>query len=160
MHYDFGYKLQQGQEGEAALDEYLSDNYHVFPVNRALQRLGIDRVLVNRDTGKPFTVEIKTDEVAQRTGNAFIETISVDDSEGLTPKQGWAYTSKAEFLLYYTLPSTCYVLRLSELRQRLPIWETRYQKRWAQNDGYRTHGLLVPMNQIQKLALKTFEVNQ
>jgi len=42
------------------------------------------------------TIQVKTDEKAAITGNAFLETISADSSGGCQEKQGWIFTVKHE----------------------------------------------------------------
>jgi len=94
-------------------------------------------------------VEYKTDHTAARTGNAFIETISVDSEQ----KAGWAFTSQADVVLYY-VPGRdqVYVLRTTAVRSRLPFWLQACEVRQVPNDGYHTHGLLVPLDELAGCA--------
>ena len=95
------------------------------------------------------TVEVKTDTIANRTGNAFIEVVSNDR----TGRPGWAHTCSADFLLYYvTGAEAVYVLHPSDIRDRLEQWESAYSRRPAQNAGFRTIGLCVPLHEIEALA--------
>jgi multisubunit Na+/H+ antiporter MnhG subunit len=68
-------------------------------------------------------------------------------------KQGWAYTSQAAVLVYLiTNPETIYWISMHRLRKQLPRWETAYKTRRAQNEGYQTHGLLVPLDELERIA--------
>ena len=104
----------------------------ISQVGRDDQRRGIDRVWFDPVDGRTWTVEYKADSMAGRTGNAFIETISVD-TDG---RPGWAYTSRATLLVYLvTEPQTIYVISMARLRRQLPRWSAAYRTAQAINDG-------------------------
>lgn len=113
------------------------------------EKLG-DRVF-SKD-GKRWFVEYKSDESASKTGNAFVETISVD-SQGVP---GWAHTCRADFIMYYLpLDGLIYVFRPRRMRKLIPKWEKKYPTRptsKGQNKGYNTHGILVPLREFEKRA--------
>lgn len=138
-----------GEVGESRLDEYFARWYKITPATPTAQREGIDRYFARLD--KPdriFTVEYKTDYRAGETGNAFIETVSVDGK-----KKGWAYTSRADMLLYRVVhPEAVYIIMMSRLRAALPVWEQAYRSTIAQNETYRSYGLLVPLNDFRLVA--------
>ena len=95
-------------------------------------------------------VEYKSDRTAERTGNAFVETVSVDTAN----KPGWAHSSQADWLMYL-VPGQCealYIIRMADLRQRLATWQATYQQRRIPNDGYHTVGLLVPLHEFETIA--------
>ena len=96
-----------------------------------------------------MTVEYKTDYIASRSGNAFIETISVDTQQRL----GWAITALADWLIYY-LPGTrtLYRVPLVNIRANLPRWIATYRSQAIPNDGYATHGILVPLEVFAQCA--------
>jgi hypothetical protein len=73
--------------------------------------------------GTQVAVEYKTDWTASRTGNAFVETVSVDQAG----KSGWAYTSTATYLMSY-IPgdNLLYILTFATLHQQLPRWLRTY----------------------------------
>lgn len=148
--YQFAQQLAQGEAFEKQLDAFFREQgFQVSVVSRTMQRQGIDRVFLHRTNGDLFTVEYKADALAGKTGNAFIETVSVDTAH----KQGWIHTSQASVLVYLvTDPETIYWLPFGRLRLNLPRWERRYPVRKAQNDGYQTHGLLVPLHELEQLA--------
>jgi hypothetical protein len=166
--HDFATKLAEGEAGETLLDTVFSGavpptwahastefGEHVLaalanrrflptPVNRADQRRGRDRQLTEN-----VTVEYKTDARAQRTHNAFIETVSVDTAN----KPGWAYSCTATILAYYVPgDELVYVFRPSRLRGLLPAWLSKFPVRRAQNDGYTTEGVCVPLAELERRA--------
>lgn len=141
--------LARGQEGEAFLDEFFGQWNTIEPASRAEERQGIDRWFTCRRSGRRYSVEYKTDTTAARTGNAFIETVSVDTAG----KQGWAFTTRAAFVLYYVPPDDLiYVLRPRRLRAELADWQSRYPTKSTPNEGYRTHGICVPLHELEQHA--------
>lgn len=144
----FGQKLIQGIEAEKILDAHLAQDFEVRPVSREQQRHGIDRCLID-GKGRAWLVEYKADWVASRTGNAFIETVSVDRES----KPGWVHTCQADYLFYY-LPNDLlvYVFTPRKLRARVKRWETVYQVAEAHNEGYKSRGVLVPLHELEKSA--------
>lgn len=151
MSYDFTTKLQEGESAEAFLDRFFARQFLISPATRAEQRLGVDRWFQCRRTGTRFRVEYKADRTASRTGRAFIETISVDRVGA--EKKGWAHTSTADKLIYW-LPedSLAYVIELSALRAKLPSWTKRFPTRLVPNKGYNTHGVIVPLAELEACA--------
>lgn len=128
---------------------FFSDKYHIKSVSRDMQRHGIDRIFTRKTNGDEFSVEYKADATASRTGNAFVETVSVDTQN----KPGWAYYCKATFIIYYINSiGPIYVLRTSKLKQALPEWERKYRSVAVPNDGYKTIGLLVPLREFEEIA--------
>lgn len=149
--YNFGAKLKQGQGGEAYLDNHFSEWYAIKEASGAEQRKGIDRWFTAKaKNSKPFSVEYKTDWTAGRTGNAFVETVSVDTAG----KRGWAYTSESLYLIYYIPdPETIYVLPMASIRSRVDQWKKQYPERRIPNKGYFTIGALVPLDEFERLAV-------
>lgn len=160
MLYDFQEQLKKGQTGESLIAAYFSEQFEVIPATDAQQRQGIDFTFVDRRTGKSLTVQVKTDEKAEITGNAFLETISVDKSGGCQQKQGWIFTSVATWLLYY-LPQTSklYIFELDALRAKMPSFAKQYPTKTARNHNYNTHGICVPLKDLSELATKILTIN-
>jgi hypothetical protein len=148
MVYAFKTQLSKGERAEAELTKHFEEWFVIREVSRAEQRAGIDRIFQPKDGGPVLKVEMKTDWTASKTGNAFVETISVDT----TGKKGWAYTSQADVLLYY-LPDDLliYWMPFATLRFHLPRW-CQYPTRKITNSGYCTYGLLVPLAEFEKYA--------
>ena len=153
--YGFFEQLAIGEAYERRLDEHFEqalDIALIMPATRMQQGAGIDRIWHLKD-GRITTVEYKADEKAGRTGNAFVETISVDT----TQKPGWAVASTAMLLAYLvTEPETIYLIAMGRLRAELPRWQRQYRTTYAQNDGYRTHGVLVPLAEFERIATKVW----
>lgn len=147
--YDFDKQLARGDKGEAFLDAFFSRHYHITRATRAQQREGIDRFFVSKETGSRMSVEYKTDTTAARTHNAFVETVSVDT----TGRPGWAYASKAEYLIYY-IPGDelIYVMPFAVLRKQLPRWVQEHKPKAIPNRGYKTHGICVPLDEFERYA--------
>jgi hypothetical protein len=143
-------QLARGESAEAWLDRYFTLRCDIQLASRAQQRQGIDRLFTHRITGLTYTVEYKTDWTAARTGNAFIETVSVDTEK----IAGWAYTSQAEWLVYF-IPgrATIYLIAFAALRAQLPRWlVTCPAAPPIPNRSYHTLGILVPLSQLAQVA--------
>lgn len=147
--YNFEEQLNIGLDGESNIDKFCVRWCYVYPAGMELQRMGIDRILINRETGTPITIEYKTDWTTFNTGNIFLETISVDT----TNKPGWLYSSKAGVLVYY-IPQTgkLYTVRFSKLRAYFIPRVDNYRKVSANNGTYNTWGILVPLNEFEKVC--------
>lgn len=150
--YKFRDQLAIGEAYERRLDEHFQQALNISRIeraSRAQQSAGIDRIWHTR-TGAAITVEYKADDKAGRTGNAFVETVSVDTAN----KPGWAMASTAQMLAYMvTQPEeTIYLIEMTALRAQLPRWKRQYRTTYAQNDGYRTYGILVPLDEFERIA--------
>ncbi len=156
--YRFDHQMRQGDEGATFLDEFFQQRgYGIRPATREEQRAGIDRAFTNPKSGKVSLVEYKTDTAAARTGNAFIETISVDAAG----KMGWALTARADILVYYVPPmGVIYVLQFKALQWELPRWIRDYPPRHAQNNGYSTHGIIIPLSEMAKSAMRIYQLSE
>lgn len=148
-HFSFTTQLAKGEEAERFLDSCFTDRFEIRPVSRTGQRRGIDRIFKNEDTGKEERVEYKTDWRAHETHNAFIETVSVDTEQ----IRGWAWTTQADVIFYYVpVEELVYVLQPSVIRELLPRWEACYRTGKARNQTYFTHGILVPLDELEQCA--------
>lgn len=146
---------QEGMQVEAFLDKYLTAHgwtvIRATPQQERLMCLG-DRRIEKAD--RSLWVEYKSGVQTFYTGNVFLETVSVDTAS----KPGWLYTCKADYLLYACVLNGCILvfkpehLRsiLSELKGKYPEKSTNH----GQNDGYRTHGLCIPLDQAKQYAYK------
>ena len=147
--YLFDEQLKQGKRGEYLLDEFFgAQGYKVQHASKRADRQGIDRYLIR-------TVEYKTDYMAHKTGNLFVETISVKNAT--TEKPGWAHTSKADWLIWLIDgKSEVLIIWFGTLRRMLPEWEKRCREVSVQNKGYLTIGRLVPLDEMRQLAGKVY----
>ena len=141
--YAFQAQLSRGEGAEQQLDDHFADRFTIAPATREQQRQGIDRLFTRRDTGRLYTIEYKTDWTAGRTGNVFIETVSVDTMH----IPGWAYSSTAQWLIYWVPPlAQICLIRLRTLRRHLDAWiEQHGPEKAIPNDGYYTRGVVVPL---------------
>lgn len=152
MTYQMQTQLLRGEEAERQLDQHFADRFLITPATREEQRQGIDRIFTKRSSSQRYTIEYKTDWTAGRTGNAFLETVSVDTMNVL----GWVYTSLAQWLIYY-VPARrrLFIVRLSTLRAHIDSWIEHYGPEKAiPNDGYFTRGIPVPLGELEKCCQK------
>lgn len=155
MVHGFAASFTAGKRGEHVLDRFFARRgIRVTPVSRTEERRGIDRVFGLQD-GRNVNIEYKTDEAAARTGNVFIETISVDS----VPKHGWGFSCEADWIVIY-IPglSSAYVVRPQVIREHLYSWTSMFKVRAATNDGYHTYGVLVPVWNIELVAAAKYEI--
>lgn len=151
---DFVECLQYGQSGEALIEKHFSDRWDIQPATTEQQKLGIDRVFKNQCTGEAYTIEIKTDTVAAKTGNAFLEI-----AKHLNPyRPGWVYTCQADFLFYLVPHQMLIVVRPNTLRLHIESWLISYPLRNVKSEGkhqnYQTQGVLVPLDELAKTGGK------
>jgi hypothetical protein len=154
--YRFDNRLAVGQKGESLLDTFFSQWADIQPASSEQQRQGIDRVFISRESGKQTLVEYKTDWKVAVTGNVFLETVSVDRAK----KQGWLYTSQAEMLVYF-VPQTdmIYCVQVDYLRAVYLPQVTKFREAAAENEGYRTWGILVPLTDFALICESIDRIN-
>lgn len=156
--YRFGEQLRKGSLGESILDTFFSRWFDIQRVPVAIETSsGVDRLFIGEQQGDALAVEYKCDTQGYRTGNAFIETISVDEDG----KRGWLWTTKADALVYYFHEDgggSGYVLDPTDLRKRAYRWTRKYPVKTATNDDYHSYGLLVPAEELEPIAEGTFDV--
>ena len=145
--YSFQAQSRVGEQGESALDLWFSRFYRLWPASTDQERRGIDRVATHHLSGQVITLQYKTDTRAHRTGNAFIETLSVAPH-----KPGWAVSCVADYLCYWAVGGGLYICPPSAIKDTLPQWRDLYPARRVPNRGYETEGLLVPLAQLQSLT--------
>lgn len=162
MGYDMKEQLELSRLRDSEIDKHFMDKWRISKeVPRGLERLGVDRVWVHRETGRRWTVEYKHDTIAHRTKRVFIETVSVEEA-GV---KGWAYTSCARILVYYVVGGEyAFVIRMDEIERRLPVWERCCETKTASTVDkrtgrtYKTHGVCVPLFQFRAAADKVVPV--
>lgn len=138
---------KSGEEVANFLDGYFrSHGWQIRPTTRHEERdlcLG-DRHFYWREYSQ-WWVEYKSGIQTFYTGNVFLETISVDTQN----KPGWVYTSQADILLYAAiLNRKILLLKPRMLREKLNSLKSQFREAATnkqQNEGYNTHGLLVPL---------------
>lgn len=151
MH-KFQDSLTVGQEYEKFLDTVFSRWYTIEEVSLDMQRLGVDRIFVQENSGKRWSVEYKTDVRCGETGNFAIETALFSD-DGELRKHGWAVTSTAQLVVFYVpAKKQIYIVDMVKLRDRLEHWSHECKTFTAQNEGYYGVGLLVPEDEIEYMS--------
>lgn len=110
---------------------------------------GYDRIF-QYPGGTEYKMEYKTDFQASVTGNVFIETVSMD----IYDKPGWAYTSKADYLIYY-IPgaSKLLVIPARTIRLKIERWKSMYPELRVENKGYCAYGVIVPLVEFEGYCL-------
>lgn len=154
--YNFRDQNRIGVAGEDTLDHHFRHIYTVKPASADEQSCGIDRWFWNDPGELPFAVEYKTDWVARKTDNAFIELYHTDRGE----RSGWAYTSKSHILVYYVPgpdAEMAYWVPFTALRAALPGWRLKYRTASVPNRTYKTVGLCVPLRELERIALHVFQ---
>lgn len=155
--YLFHQQNKVGQKGEAILDNFLKSlGFTLRLATRREQRSGIDRIMMypggTGDDAVSFSLEYKTDEKAHKTGNAFLETISVERA-GEAEILGWLWSCQADRILYYVVGwDAVYQCHPRVLRYYSEEWLEKYPLRRVKNKDYYTTGLLVPLKVIKEVA--------
>jgi hypothetical protein len=153
--YDMRQQLAKGEAAETYLDTLFRNQFAIRRATREEQRRGIDRIFTRYSDQKQFKIEYKADKTAARTGNAFVETVSVDTAE----KPGWAVSCQSDYIFYYIVgPGPLYILRPADIRDRLGRWATKYPERRIPNRRYHTVGLLVPLDEFERAAVQVVSV--
>lgn len=148
----FSDKLAQERIQSEILDKNFSEQHYVLPVPLELDKKGIDRVFVSRETYEPMTMEYKNDFRAAETGNAFIEVCSVHKEE--CEKLGWAHTCNAEFLVYHVVgDAVAYIVDVELLQAKVDEWRKLHREAKSFNPTYHSVGILVPLSEIKAIAL-------
>lgn len=144
-------QFKNGKDVEAWLDKYFRLRGWAITQTSAYE----ERVLHLGDRhfrkdGQAFLIEYKSGIQTFYTRNIFLETISVDANQ--TP--GWVYTCRADLIFYAALLNKkILVFRPGSLRRHMERLKARYPEvatRHHQNDGYNTHGLLVPFEYAEE----------
>ena len=144
-------QFKNGKNVEAFLDDFFANRgwiiQHTTPHEERVLCLG-DRFYTGK--GRRLAVEYKSGIQTYYTGNVFLETVSVDAKS----KPGWVYTCKADYLFYATLLNGKILVMIPDkLRERIETLKRNYpvvQTRHNQNDGYNTHGVIVPLAFAEK----------
>jgi len=140
----------------AVLDAWLAPRYHLREATLSEQRQGVDRVawLRHRPDPPEVRLEYKCDTVAVKTGNAFVETTSNVADE----RAGWLYSCKADWILYFVVPTLVLRLDPNRLRELAPGWIATCQTRrvYTPDPGYHTEGLLVPLRLLKVEAAAVY----
>lgn len=163
MIYQFQKQLDDGKRNEETLDRYFSRFYRIHRASlRDEKERGIDRYFTEHSSGMVWTVEYKSDSTAARTGNLFLETISVD-RDGAA---GWLLKSQAQVLVYYLPPcGQAHVYFLPLLKARLRAFTAECPTRAVPNQTrngtpYNTIGLLIPIAAVAHACVRVLPIQE
>lgn len=153
-----GEQLKLSRLRDREIDKHFADKWRISKeLPRGLEKLGIDRIWIHRETGRRWSVEYKHDTIAHRTENGFVETVSVVEAN----KLGWAYTSCAQMLIYYVVEGEyAFVLRMEDVERRVDLWRIQYPEKdtttvdKSTGESYRTRGVLVPLFVLRAISEK------
>jgi hypothetical protein len=145
--YDFKEQLKIGEAFERKIDDYYSKFYIIEKVGMDLQRKGIDRIYKKQD--KEIKVEYKADSQTAKTNNFFIETWSVENV-----KRGWVYTTESDYIFYLAIGLGLYIVETIKLRNHISYVEFIYRKAYCNNKDYRSEGILIPIQDIERIMHK------
>lgn len=172
--YTFQSRQAIGNLGESLVTRHLlQTGNRVTRAPLEQDKQGIDLVCFNLEREREYTVQVKTDAKAYRSGVAIIETVS----NSVTGAPGWIYTCTADYL-FYVVPVTqlcegrepetlergmAIVLRPNTLRDYLSTWLLRYpavesSSRSESGCTYKTHGIFVPTKKLIEIAVKLLSV--
>ena len=160
--YNFQKQLEKGQVQEMRVEDFLRGRgWKVTQTDMSEQRRGIDRWLHNSMNPEAIGVEMKADFQAHRTGNAYIETVSVGRYVGkdfVVEKDGWLYTSQADYLFYLVVETG--KLYLTTPKDRREQMETkRYHGVTVKNNGYQGRGLLLPLKELENISKRDWSID-
>jgi len=151
----FKIDLQRGLKAEFVIDRLLvRHGYELRIADMTYQRRGIDRIAHSPD-GRKLYLEYKTDWYTNKTGNVYIETVGVKNSN--TNIAGWAIKSEADVLLYWAYPtglkraSLVYVWDMKKIKAQMPTWR-KYEMKTVENKYHYGQGHLVPVDVVNELA--------
>lgn len=161
MTHDFDDSFGRGKSGETAVLRFLSTHAACRQATRDEEREGLDAWLITK--AGELSLQIKTDDRASRTGNAFVEWVHIQHANGLWLEEGWLQRCSADRLAYYLprgendKPGWANVIWLSTERVRAAArgWlqqPSKYPTRGAVNSSYTTYGLCVPVPEVRQLA--------
>jgi hypothetical protein len=144
--YDWERQLALGQGVEKRLDQALSRHYVLRPVDEALQKLGIDRIAVNKKTRVAHSIEYKADFLMAATGRVFIETLANSAED----RPGWVKSMMAQILVYADAATgIAYFVNAVDIK-RLDL--KKYPRAEVRNGRYFTVGHTIPLSQLEKMA--------
>lgn len=142
--YHFSSQNKIGQDGENKIRAYFAAiGIETFSVPLSVNKKGVDFYTV--EFGEKVYYEVKTDSMAAKTGNCFLEVISNTS----TAKLGFLFTCKSDFILYY-VPEFGKFLKIPppELRYYITFNADKFKIKSCANPGYFSEGLLVPYAEL------------
>lgn len=148
----FNSDIQVGHKGESIIYDYLINHPSTFNVINVsddvwFQQFDIDflQITTDYDVNK---IEVKTDRMADRTGNMVYEVFS--DRKNYT--KGCFEKTEADYIFYYLINTNIlYIFNTYELRQWI---EEHKDKLRLANMGDYALGYIIPLNDLKKISIK------
>ena len=148
--HEFNDSLKNGHAGEWVINRYHAKYYIVREATMKEQYQGIDAVYTSKQSGTVYKIEIKTDFMTAKTDNIAIELVSNTS----TGKGGWAVTSQSDYIIYYLWDLwIVFYFNTKELAELVPHLKTSYPIKPAQNNGYQSMNILVPVMDAKSISL-------
>jgi hypothetical protein len=153
-------QFKNGKDVEAWLDSFFRSRGWIItqttPHEERVLCLGDRHFIKERIT---LLIEYKSGIQTCYTGNIFLETVSVDTQN----KPGWVFTCRADYIFYAALLNgEILIFTPDHLRESIPELRRLFREvktAHNQNDGYNTHGLIVPLRYAEEhLALKIIDI--
>ena len=142
--YTFKEQHKKGTAAEQLIDEFISDKFHykITPVSLELQLLGADRIWYT-PAGFRYLAEYKTD--TYTNGNMFIEVIQNQRTNSI----GWAYSSVANYLVYYLINmDRLYILDMQEFKRKFEGWIEDTPRKAARSKAGTAYGIPFPLETV------------
>ena len=141
-----------GRKGESIIYDYLINHPSTFNVINVsddvwFQQFDIDflQVTTDYDVNK---IEVKTDRMADRTGNMVYEIFS----DKRTYTKGCFEKTEADYIFYYLINTNIlYIFNTYELRQWV---EEHKDKLRLANMGDYALGYIIPLNELKEISIK------
>ena len=148
----FDTDIQVGNKGENIIYDYLinhpsTDN--VMDVSKSwwFQQFDIDFIQIDKN-GSVNKIEVKTDRMADKTGNMVFEIYS----DRRTCSQGCFEKTQADYILYYLINTkVLYIFDTQELRE----WVHKHKNElWQTCMGDFALGYIIPLNDLKNIYIK------
>lgn len=149
--HNFEQSKKEGEEGEEILDSFFEKDFIIEPVSLQTQKKwDIDRKFISKQSKKSNYIEYKTDDVALRTRNIFIEIKSNIGKD----VEGWLFKSRAKRVMIL-VGNIIFSVQLEELKQYILTKGVDYREgtSWNKEEGreYFSLGKLMPRDDLYKL---------
>lgn len=147
----FNESLEEGRRGEVAVKKLLEDRgWLVYDVSAELEYQLRDIDLVAEKEDSIRTIEVKTDNLFNTTGNICFELISNIS----TGRKGWYHICDADLLIVYTT-NKFIVIDMKQLKQHgLPDGKISYTRCWENGKYYKESQIkLVPLTSLQEMGI-------
>ncbi len=153
--FTFSEKFKDGERGEKLMDRFFSKWFYIEYIPSEIQKIfHYDREFTSKSKhNESFNVEYKTDLIAVRTGNFFVET---DISDGVS---GWLYKTCADWIAIL-IGEEIYLVDINVLRESIRINKFFYKQRNSKptkkinNQYYHSIGYLMPVKDLERISNK------